>query len=792
MARDLPHLVLPELEFSAERRRRQGGGRAKPRGDPLAHAARIAGELTDVAGQLVVRRSNPPLGINPRLVFRIDLQPGAGLDDTKLAGMGLHILAADGLGRIVVFPDDETVGRLRDHIRVYSETQGKRYGDINAVELVRPLGPEDRVGRRLRRRPLDEQEVASLDVELWHTGDRLEMLELVDQIRGAFGGSVTDQYVGRSVCLLRMRLSKATLSNLLTVDHVKEIDRRPSPSFEILAVTKVALDELVVGPPPEIDAPAIVVVDSGIAPGHPLLEHLLLERKSFVSGDGASHTSGHGTWVGGIAAYGDVGEALAQGSFEPKVWLLSARVTDKGDGYDPDRLLESQLRELVVHYTTEYASAKVFNISLGDLDSPYVEGGLQFRLAAVVDELAYEFRDHEIIFVISSGNLRCDINVEDLRTEYPGLLLEPASRIIDPATACLAITVGGLSYGEAAGPQLTLDLVDRNIAEREWPSPFTRSGFGLGGSLKPELVEYAGDAHFSAVVRASSRGGLPTTSHLFAPPEGELLRIVAGTSFAAPRVAYFAARLFDVFPDASSNLVRALLADSAEVPADRPDLLRGLSETEPSVLRVYGYGQPSYSRASASERNDVLLLADSTMDLDWVRLYEIPPLPREFRATPGRGRISVTLAYDPPTRHTRTKDYLGVRMQFALFRNTPADAIFSAVRAWSEDEREELEGETLPGMGGLSRAAIEMKPGPRFRNLGTLQRAHRSVSGLQWTYDEGPLILAVACQRRWAPADITSQRFAVVVSVRHDDPAVDLYSALQLRARAYERVRVRA
>src|SRR5205823_6197749 len=113
--------------------------------------------------------------------------------------------------------------------------------------------------------------------------------------------------------------------------------------------------------------------------------------------------------------------------------------------------------------------------------------------------------------------------------------------------------------------------------------------------------------------------GITTTRRDFAPPGGALLRSVDGTSFAAPAVAHIAARLFDRFPDASPNLIRALLADSARYPMERPPPLNS-STLDSDVLRVYGYGRPDYERAAASEENDVLLITESVIAPDSFQL----------------------------------------------------------------------------------------------------------------------------------------------------------------------------
>src|SRR5262249_28816020 len=180
----------------------------------------------------------------------------------------------------------------------------------------------------------------------------------------------------------------------------------------------------------------------------------------------------------------------------------------------------------------------------------------QFRLAAAIDELAYRYRDREIIFFVSAGNyFPQDLNAEDIRRQYPTYLLDAGARVINPATAALAVTVGGGSYGAGRPPNRGERDTDSLVAgERGWPSPFTRTGWGIGGSVKPDFVDFAGDLRFERgrIPNVAAHAGVPSTAKDFAPPNGRLFRTVAGTSFAAPRVANLVAQLFRDFPDASS------------------------------------------------------------------------------------------------------------------------------------------------------------------------------------------------------------------------------------------------
>ena len=180
------------------------------------------------------------------------------------------------------------------------------------------------------------------------------------------------------------------------------------------------------------------------------------------------------------------------------------------------------------------------------------------------------------------------------------------------------------------------------------------------------------------------------------------------------------------------------------------------------------------------------------IDIDSFQIFTIPPLPPEFLSAKGKGYISVTLAFDPPTRHTRGDSYLGVTMNSDLFRNAKPEDIANAIRAWSKKEQENEGLEKPPSRSGLkSSEKISFSPKKSLLAKGTLQKGIAEISGGRWTYNNEPLFLAVTCLRKWAPATIASQRFAVIVSIEHENPEVNLYVHLQQYAQVTNRARAR-
>ena len=88
------------------------------------------------------------------------------------------------------------------------------------------------------------------------------------------------------------------------------------------------------------------------------------------------------------------------------------------------------------------------------------------------------------------------------------------------------------------------------------------------------------------------------------------------------------------------------------------------------------------------------------------------PQPHYFLPSAGRRTIKVTLAFDPPVRHSRM-DYAGVGMSFRLVRGCDAALISEHYRRRTGDEDRFSE---IP-----KRFQCTIVPGPQIREKGSLQ-----------------------------------------------------------------------
>ena len=319
----------------------------------------------------------------------------------------------------------------------------------------------------------------------------------------------------------------------------------------------------------------------------------------------------------------------------------------------------------------------------------------------------------------------------------------------------------------------TDDLTELELGAKRKP------GFGLGGAIKPELCDLGGNRAYDGTTRnLRSLNELSVVS----TNRDYLRRLFAadvGTSFAAPRVANMASKLSGAFPEASANLLRALLASSAAIPAAARERLDGISSN--AALQVCGYGRPDFGRARFSEENRVVLYSDTHVNHDNFHVYEIP-IPDDFLTGRDARTIEVTLAYDPPVRHSRF-DYLGAKMNFRLIRGRTLDEVTDAFR------RPPSGAVPVDGLTN-TRWNCDMEPTPTAREGGTLQKA---VFPMQRRprHDYGDTYhLVVRCEKKWARPEHTPQRYAIVVVLRQEG-AVNIYQQIRQRIRAEARARIR-
>jgi hypothetical protein len=724
-------------------------------------------------------------------------------------------VASRTLYRILLqFPDQAAIEAFRGEEQAYTRriqsrrslTATQRNELFDALEGVRTLSPEDRRGERLEAEgPPAERAEFFIDVDLWHPGSAQLVGEIIREFRGLVtrhGGQVTDgpASVADTLLLARVRATRITLEALLRYERAARVDlppRLPEMPFSIFQPI-VPPESLSV---PGDDGPLACVIDSGLVSAHPLLAGTVVDERDFDSGDGTPvDLAGHGTRIAGIIVYGDVAECLRTGRWEPHVRLLNAKILRtslEGIGVfsdDNEKRIETQIREAITYYARAFG-CRVFNLSLGHFSRTYYEGR-QLPWALVLDDLV---RDLDVVLVVAAGNVISPVipsltTSEDFRRAVREQLLTPDHALTDPACAVNVLTVGAIArtdvpFDARRYPERRAPLVG---APAFGPAPFTRAGIidsdagGVGRAVKPELVAFGGNYCLSEGGQHwnmnDSQLGEPTLRHDY---EGtRLVQVGTGTSMATPFVAHVCARVEHqlrmtgrVEYRPSANLIRALTVHSASLPAGAVAWVRDgapADEAERRRLRLTGYGMPNVERALHSTDQRVVLLAEDTLEEGHFHVYELT-LPQEYVELTSRRQIRVTLAYDPPVRGTR-RDYIGRRLHFRLVRGTSLETIRQLAAQGRDVEQ------------------VSISPSSSYVRYSTVQSATFTgtrPSAFDHRPEHGEAVLwyvVVRCEARFLAAPETTQQYALVVSLEHEDAQVRIYQPVRQRVEQRQRV----
>jgi hypothetical protein len=720
-------------------------------------------------------------GFDTRLLLKVNVREGLmapALGDIP----GITVVSQEDKSVVLTFATGAGLAEFES--RLVSLTQsGKatREAIIFAIQSFDRWTPENRKGAALMEHGLPNRTEFFLDVELWPMENPRERTRILDAFivwAQAQGFVVSDRLSQPSLILVRLRANATNADLLLSHRDIRTVDLPPRMGLAFDLLTADVNQFPLVPPPPE-NAPRIAVLDSGITAGHPLLSAAIGDAQGFVApGRDAADMAGHGTFVSGLALYGDVAAQIRSGQFIPQLLLFSGRVFNDDD-FNETTFVEKSVEEAVRYFLQNY-QCRVFNLSYGDMNKVY-DGRHVRGLAYTLDRLS---RELGVLFVVPTGNLRDDQLPVDPIAGYPDYLLEPASRMLDPAPALNAITVGGLATLDATADARRNEhtIEDVPIAKPMQPSPFTRSGMSVGDAVKPDFVEEAGNAAFQ-LGRGIKKQGLGIVSMNAGFATGRPFRQDHGTSFAAPKVAHMAARLAHQFPDGSANLVRAILACHAAWTAASVQLLNPTDKASgrDKLMKLVGYGRIAKDAVFRSTPNVVTLYADDQIESNRTQFFEIP-LPTELWGRGKRHRkIAVALAYSPEMRTTRL-DYRHTKLTFKLIE---AESLEVVADAFTKGRAEGL---------------------PEYRQGGDISETVRKAGTLQassWSFTLAPkaasLRLFVVVTRQdsnWSMQQDAVEPYAlsIVISDRENE-TVNLYervSALvQARAQTRERARAR-
>ena len=670
-----------------------------------------------------------------------------------------------------------------------------------------------------------------------------------------------DTYVGESVVIARVQLNNDILDKILEHPLIYKVENVPKfriqyqkiKEIKELSIDNVNFDTSNLKPD---KSNSICVVDSGIFMQHPLFRGVIGDSKTFYCSDDYEDNSndydGHGTAVASICEYGDFQH---DDDFAPEIYLFNAKIHDGrytdtldlwikeiesqlgdlssdindaimlyGDkeitfeellSYFPkeqqpylkmtytkytkfyEKLIPNQMKEIVEYFYNGYG-CRIYNLSQGD--SNYIfNGGKPKAWACILDELQNKY---DIVFVVSTGNFQYEScnDYNNIKETYPNYLYKTKeSKIIEPANSASSITVGAISVSDEIinSPER---LTKINVTKRNDISSITRIGPGVMNAIKPDFIAYGGDRgieiDFSERYKPTNNIGL--SKLLFNNDNEGLFTWDIGTSFAAPYISHILARILNRYPDASNNLLRCIIASSANIPEETAQQVRNVVDNETELEKEFiyqnknnynkalyysiGYGFPNIDKCLESFENRVVLIADMKSDNnkinpDNMHIFEVP-LPEEFRQAAGKKRVIISLAFNPPVRNTRL-DYIGVSMDYRLIKGVSMEEVIGAYESQKgKDEPLSIE----------KKYECSLEPGSNLRGAGTLQKSIYEFSRDTNFNNNDNLYLVVNSKMNWSNQP---QKYAVVAVLESEDDELRIYNKVKERIEQTITTRIR-
>lgn len=434
--------------------------------------------------------------------------------------------------------------------------------------------------------------------------------------------------------------------------------------------------------PPEDNAVAICLLDSGVAQIHPLIKPALDLSDMYACnptwGCNDNNLYGHGTKMAGLALYSDLSEALQTlPTIQLNHRLESVKILPPVGKNDPE--LYGAITEQAISLPEIQAPnrMRVFCMAVTNQDiSPNT--GSPSSWSAAIDKLCFGDDDFRRLIIIAGGNIREDIYPMDY------LDINDVSSIENPCQAWNPLVIG--AYTEK------VNIVDPRFAGFNPVAPVgdlsPRSRTSVSWSdqwlmIRPDVVFEGGNLASDGENPAISMDDLCllTTHHR---PNLRVFDRMGDTSSATALASYMAAQIMTKDSSYFPETVRALIVHSAEWTPAMKTFFKSVKNKKTKMrpfLRRYGYGVPDLNRALKSTKSDLTLIIEDTLQPFYLDKGKIKTRHMNFHELPWPStkleelgtvdvELKVTLSYfiDPNPKETGwgRHQYASHRLRFEV------------------------------------------------------------------------------------------------------------------------------
>jgi len=416
---------------------------------------------------------------------------------------------------------------------------------------------------------------------------RFQQRQLDEQVEASFEATLRQQQLPfakqrYTATLTVYEVQPTTLDALQAVQGFEALlSITPMPLYNVgLDASGTGTTIPVKEPVPGQEYPVVGILDSGIEP----IEHLRewLDPRSYVAVADEDLDRAHGTSVASIVLYGD--------ELQGKNWIGGGVCKLLDATVFPHRnkpLAESELIRRIREAVSQFPDVKIWNLSGGGSMACPEHDFSDFGKA--LDDIQDRY---QVVICKSAGN--CNNFERDL----------PKSRIARAADSVRSLVVASMTHQR--GP-------NDDVAE-DWPSPFSRQGFGPNNLAKPDVAHYGGNSGAPREGRPTSYTGVNAFSLA-----GGITKL-AGTSFSTPRITALLGGLNQRLSGGFDPLLlKTLVMHSARYPDT-------LSLDPITRLRELGYGRPgSVEQILYTNQHEItILLRDKIVKGGYIEMWDFP------------------------------------------------------------------------------------------------------------------------------------------------------------------------
>ncbi|MFM5467635.1 S8 family peptidase [Aeromonas veronii] len=524
------------------------------------------------------------------------------------------------------------------------------------------------------------------------------------------------------------------------------------------------------------------ILDGGVNISHQLL-YPHSDKNVQVTYDpnwGVDDRKGHGTWMAGVALYGDLKYSLQSKVNNVFTTIENAKIIERNINNEPE--LYGLITSDVVYQVDSLHPSENRIYTLATTAS-YSLMGTPSSWSSKIDELCTIVPDDDTsrLFVISAGNFILN-QPRDIPTNNQN------ESVQDPANAYNALTVGYFSSE------------DRIIGSDSY-EPYSDIG-DIGASstsshtwyrnspIKPDVIFEGGNYGYDSESEFSSEFeslSILTTAH---DSNNNLLSYFGETSAATALAANFISKLWFNYPTYWPETIRALVVHSAEWPdAIKQRFLPAKSKNDiEALLRISGYGYPMIDKALYSGNRNVNLIIEDNIQpythdgkLNEMLCYSLPWPENELIKMSGEEvKLRVTLSYfiepNPGERGWENKykySSFGLRFDLNASHENQEEFISRINKKFREDN---------PDISKTDGDASQWLLGPKIRNKGSI---HSDVwSGTAQELSEKRFIAIYPVSGWWKDLKKENKqsshaRFSLIISIETKNNNLMIYNEIE-------------